>query len=147
MSLDTHLNQDLHSSHDVHVTLTQDSPDDNTKKFDGSTPKRLSQSYHKFFHPQTGVALSSSRIQQDVSQVLQSLESVLATDGCIIDENIRRGRRYEKKENDIEKRWGGKRLKSSQDDYLLHLKTQEMDIHNDAISILVKKDNDLMNHD
>ena len=91
---------------------------------------------------------SSSRIQQDVSRVLQSLEIVLDAKGCIIDENIRTGRHYEKKENDIEnKRWGGKRLKSSQDDYLLHLKTQEMDIHNDAISMLVKKDNDFINHD
>ena len=93
MPLDTHLNQDLHSSHDFHATLSQDLPDDDPKKFDGSTPKRLSESYHKLFHPQTGVAPSSSRIKQDVSRVLQSLESVLAADGCIIDENIRRGKR------------------------------------------------------
>ena len=61
-----------------------------------------------------------------MSQVLQSLESVLATDGCIIDENIRRGRRYEKSENISENGWGGKQLKLSQDDYLLQLETREI---------------------
>ena len=139
MPLDTHLNQDLHSSHDFHVTLTQDLPDDNDKKFDGSTPKRLSQSYHKLFHPQTGVAPSSIRIQQDVSRVLQSLESVLAADGCIIDENVRTGRRYEKNDDSSKKKWGGKRVKSSQDEYLLQLKNMDMHIHSDVMSILVVK--------
>ena len=46
MPLDTHLNQDLHSSHDFHATVTQDLIDNDPRKFDGSTPKRLSQSYH-----------------------------------------------------------------------------------------------------
>ena len=139
MPLDTHLNQDLHSSHDLHVTLTQDLPDDNDKKFDGSTPKRLSQSNHKLFHPQTGVAPSSSRIQQDVSRVLESLEAVLAANGCIIDENVRKGRRYEKKEDIKTNQWGGKRVKSSQDEYLLELNSMDMNIHSDAMSILVDK--------
>lgn len=79
MPLDTHLNQDLHYSHDFHATITQHLSDDDPKKFDTSTPKRLSQSYHKLFHPQTGVSPSSSRIKEDVSRVLVSLESVLAS--------------------------------------------------------------------
>ena len=150
MPLDTHLNQDLHSSHDFHVTLTQDLPDDNTKKFDGSTPKRLSHSYQKLFHPETGVAPSSSRIQQDVSRVLHSLELVLDAKGCIIDENVRRGRRYEKNENISENGWGGKRIKSSQDNYLLQLESREMEIHSDAMSTVMEKarrDNDNTPHD
>jgi len=88
MPLDTHLNQDLHSSHDFHATVTQDLIDDNPRKFDGSTPKRLSGSYHRLFHPETGVAPSSKRIEQDVSRVIGSLELVLSAKGCIIDEKM-----------------------------------------------------------
>ena len=39
MPLDTHLNQDLHSSHDYHSTVTQHLEEDDPRKFDGSTPK------------------------------------------------------------------------------------------------------------
>ena len=100
MPLDTHLNQDLHSSHDFHSTVTQDLPDDHPQKFDGLTPKQMSDSYHRLFHPDTGVAPSSDQIIKDVNRILQSLESVLQAEGCLIDENARKGRRFEKKNED-----------------------------------------------
>lgn len=81
MPLDTHLNQDLHTSHDLHVTITQALPDNDHRKFDGSTPNRLSDSYRRLFHPDTGVAPTPNRIMQDVTRVLRSLEMVLNADG------------------------------------------------------------------
>ena len=109
MPLDTHLNQDLHSSHDYHATLTQYLKDDDPRKFDGSTHKRLSHSYHRLYHPETGVAPTSSRIIQDVTRVLSSLQKVLDAKGCIIDETVRTGRRFDKNENDDDERRGGPR--------------------------------------
>ena len=100
ISLDIHLNQDLHSSHDFHSTITQNLLDDHPQKFDGSTPKRMSHSYHRRFHPDTGVALSSDSIVEDVNRILQSLQSVLEAEECLIDENARKGRRFEKKNED-----------------------------------------------
>ena len=42
MPLDTQLNQDLHSSHDYHSTVTQHLEDDDPWKFNGSIPKQMS---------------------------------------------------------------------------------------------------------
>ena len=148
MPLDTHLNQDLHSSHDFHATVTQDLIDDNPRKFDGSTPKRLSGSYHRLFHPETGVAPSSKRIEQDVSRVIGSLELVLSAKGCIIDEkNARNGRRYEKKinNNGFTNGWGGKRTKSTQAGYLHQLENRDEHLHSDALSILQKVNDGINN--
>ncbi len=93
MTLDTHRNQDLHSLHDLHTTITQDLTDNDPKQIDRSTPKRLHNSYYKLFYPETGVAPSSDRIIDDVERVLGSLEFVLiVAEGCIIDEkNTRSG--------------------------------------------------------
>jgi len=151
MPLDTHLNQDLHSSHDLHATITQNEADNDPKKFDGSTPKRLSESYHRLFHPQSGVAPSSDRIIQDVQRVLVSLETVLEAEGCIIDENkARGGRRFEKLDNINDKNsntWGGKRTKSTQAEYLHSLSNSDSRLHSDAKAIILKNStNSSANH-
>ena len=112
MPLDTHLNQDLHTSHDYHATITQHLNDDDPRKFDGSTPKRLSSSYLRLYHPETGVAPTSNRIIQDVTRVLSSLEKVLDAKGCIIDKTGRTGRRSFDKNNDDKNGWGASRMKS-----------------------------------
>ena len=149
MPLDTHLNRDLHTSHDLHVTITQALPDNDPRKFDGSTPNRLSDSYHRLFHPDTGVAPTSNRIMQDVTRVLMSLEMVLDADGCIIDETTRRGRRHEKRmdedKNSTDK-WGGKRTKMTQEGYSHILDKREAHLHSDAVCIL-QPNVDRMTHD
>ena len=142
MPLDTHLNQDIHASHDYHVVLTQDAPDDDAKKFSGSTPKRISSSYHRLTDPEDGIVPTPSRIMQDINRVLVSMEKVREARGCIIDESCRSGRRYEEKGDDdnsstiIRTNWGGKREKKSQESYLLHLDKSNQCIHNDAILIM-----------
>ena len=146
MPLDTHLNQDLHSSHDYHATVTQHLEDDDPRKFHGSTPKRMSDSYHRLFHPDTGVAPSSSRIMEDVSRVFHSLDLVNESEGCMIDENNRSGRRYEKYENkQMRSGWGGKRKKNTQDEYSHQLLKSNKAIHKDAMEILQNKDDRMDN--
>ena len=132
MPLDTHLNQDLHSSHDYHSTVTQHLEDDDPRKFDGSTPKRMSDSYHRLFHPDTGVAPSSDRILEDIQRVFHSLKLVHAAEGCMIDENNRNGRRFEKNEKQVENGWGGSRTKASQDEYSHKLATSSKAKQSDA---------------
>jgi len=138
MPLDTHLNQDIHASHDHHVVLTHDAPDDNIKKFSGSTPKRLTSSYIRLTHPETGVVPISNRIMEDINRVLLSMERVRQARGCLIDENCRNGRRHEKNEEvtTISNNWGGKRNKNTQQSYLLHLNKKDTCIHKDAHLIM-----------
>ena len=118
MPLDCHLNQDLHLSHNYHATITQHLEDDNPMKFDGSTPKRSSHSYHRLFHPETGVAPTSNRILQDVTRVISSLEQVLDAKRCIINETKRTSRRHHKKNGNG---WGGICTKATQHEYLQKL--------------------------
>ena len=137
MPLDTHLNQDLHTCHDYHATITQHLNDDDPRKFDGSTPKRLTNSYLRLYHPETGVAPTSNRILQDVTRVLSSLEKVLDAEGCIIDETIRTGRRRNDKKNDDDRNgWGGSRTKLTQEQYLQILEKGNASIHTDALTVV-----------
>ena len=86
---------------DYHATITQHLKDEDPRKFDGSTPKRLSHSYLRLYNPETGVTPTSNRIIQDITRVLSSLEKVLDAKGCIIDETVRTGRRrYDKNDKD-----------------------------------------------
>ena len=41
VSLDTHLNQDIHTSHDYHFAPTQDTADDNPRKFPGTNTRTV----------------------------------------------------------------------------------------------------------
>merc|ERR1719276_261471 len=71
MPWDTHLNQDVHSSHDFHVSSTIHLPDDHPRKFSGSTPKRMAHSYQRILHPTEGVSPTDGRILQDINRILQ----------------------------------------------------------------------------
>ena len=86
MPLDTHLHQDLHSSYDYHATISQHLPNTKPRKFDGSTLKRLSSSYHRLFYLEIGVTPAPERISDDMTRVIGSLEAVLDARGYIIDE-------------------------------------------------------------
>ena len=132
MPLDAHLNQDVHSSHDFHKILSEDLPENDPKKFSGSTPHRLASSYLRLFHPITGVTPSSKRIIDDVTRVIDSLEKVRGAQGCIIDESSakRKGRRYEA--SGLTTR-GGKRTKQSQNEYLRYLQKQCNEVHDDLL--------------
>ena len=109
MPWNAHLNQDVYSSHDLHTIVTQKAPDEDERKFAGSTPARLLASYRRLLHPETRVVPSSDQIVQDVSRVLLSLREVRARDGCIIDEKTikRNGRRHQDVALD-QHSWGGK---------------------------------------
>ena len=41
MPWDSHLNQDIHLAHDQHVALTRHLPEDDPRKFSGSTLSRI----------------------------------------------------------------------------------------------------------
>ena len=140
MPLDTHLNQDIHASHDYHATVTSHLEDTDLRKFSGSTPKRLSYSYIRLTDPSTGVVPTSNRIIQDVTRVLQSLERVREAKGCIIDENVRNGRRHERNDDEqvVSTNWGGKRTKNTQESYKAHLDESISSIHNDAMLVMAE---------
>ena len=144
MPLDTHLNQDIHASHDYHAIITQHVPEENLLKFSSSTPKRLSDSYIRLTDPNTGVVPSSNRILEDVRRVLVSLERVKEAKGCIIEDSCRNGRRFEANEecNNVNRNWGGKRTKHEQDYYLRHLDKKDACIHNDALLVMNQPDDD-----
>ena len=90
--------------------------------------------------PTTGVVPTSNRIMEDVKRVLQSLERVREAKGCIIDENVRNGRRHERNEDehDVSRNWGGKRAKDTQQSYKAHLEKSISSIHNDAMLIMAE---------
>ena len=111
MPWDTHLNQDVHASHDFHVGATSHLPESHQHKFSGTTPKRMAHSYERILDPgPSGVVPSSNRINQDVMRVLESLKLVYEAKGVLVNENIT-GRRFVAKDNDEAKNWGGKRQK------------------------------------
>ena len=110
MPWDTHLNQDVHSSHDYHAVSTAHLPEDHPNKFSGSTPRRMAKSYKQILDPITGVSPTSPRIIQDVQRIIASLWLVYEAKGILINENIK-GRRYVNKNDNDEKKWGGRRSK------------------------------------
>ena len=141
MPLDTHLNQDIHASHDCHGVLTKNAAEDNAKKFSGSTPERISSSYHRLIDPEIGIVTTSSRIMQDINRVLVLMEKVRVARVCIIDKSCRSGKRFEEKNDEdnsttVRTNWGGKRTKQSQESYSLHLDKSNQCIHNDTILIV-----------
>ena len=108
MPWDSHLNQDLHASHDHHVTLTRHLRDDDPRKFCGSTPKRMASSYKRLL----SITPTSDRIKQDCYRVLTAFQGVYESKGAILEEYGRRiGRRYENKSDDDESKRGGSREK------------------------------------
>lgn len=110
MPWDTHLNQDVHSSHDFHVVSTSHLPEDHPNKFSGSTPKRMAQSYKRILDPTVGVSPSPPRIIQDVQRIIASLKLIFDAKGVLINENVK-GRRFVNKDENEPKKWGGKRVK------------------------------------
>jgi len=112
MPWDTHLNQDVHASHDFHVAATSHLSEDHPNNFSGNTPKRLARSYKRILDDgPDGVAPTPGRIIQDVHRVVKSLKLVFDAKGVLINENIT-GRRYVRKDDDdVKANWGGSRKK------------------------------------
>ena len=79
-----------------------------------------------------GVAPSSDWILEDILRVIHSLKLVHADEGCMIDENNRDGRRFEKNEKQVENGCGGSRTKASQDEYSHKLATSSKAKQSDA---------------
>ena len=144
MPLDCHLNQDIHACHHYHTQLTQPIPDENPLKFTSSTPKRMADLYIRLTHPDNGVVPSSDRILEDIKRVLLSLERVREARGCIIDDSIRTGRRFELNEEhnvNSDNNWGGKRTKSEQETYVKELDAKDKCIHKDALLLMQQMGN------
>ena len=118
MPWDAHLNQDVHSSVDFHSVLTKHLADEDPRKFDTSTPKKMSAAYRRILcSDETGVSPPSRRIIQDVSRVPMAFREVMWADGCLIaEQNMRQGRRFERL--DTSSNWGGKRKKKGQHEYI-----------------------------
>ena len=109
MPWDSHLNQDVHASHDHHVTLTRHLKDTDPRKFDGSTPKRMSASYHRLLT----MVPTPNRVLEDCSRVLDSFEAVYNRKGVILDEyGARRGRRDVRRDDGKEIRGGSRQKKA-----------------------------------
>ena len=109
MPWDSHLNQDLHAAHDHHVTLTNHLDDQDPRKFDGSTPKRIASSYNRLL----AICPTSDRVLQDCSRVIDSFQAVFDAKGVILEEvgERRRGRRRVSREDEEESKRGGAREK------------------------------------
>ena len=110
MPWDSHLNQDLHSAHDHHVSLTRHLDDADPRKFDGSTPKRMSASYTRLLT----MCPTSERVVQDCTRVLDAFQAVYDAKGVILDEfGERSGRRSVSKcdEEETRKRGGTREKK------------------------------------
>ena len=131
MPWDSHLNQDLHSAHDHHVTLTNHLDDQDPRKFDGSTPKRIASSYNRLL----AICPTSDRVLQDCSRVLDAFQAVYDAKGVILEEvgERRRGRRRVSKTDEEESKRGGTREKKEYKRHAnLHpaLNTVTSDIYN-----------------
>ena len=106
MPWDSHLNQDIHSTHDQHVALTRHLPDNDPRKFSGSTPKRISESYHRLIE----IFSSLPQIEQDCNRILDPFEAVKEARGCMVTKyGQRSGRRGGVSCGDTKR--GGKREK------------------------------------
>ena len=116
----------------LHANITNKLPEDDLRKFSGSTLARLRRSYKRLLHPDSGVSPKPERIVQDVLRIPLSLHMVKAAEGCIIDEASakRSGRRYGVNNN---RKRGGPRQKSSQDTYRELLAAG--DLHQDVLDI------------
>ena len=112
MPLDNSLNADITRSHDFHCRATAKLHKDDPRRFSMATPRTISQGIHRLFEcdeNQEGVP-SSSRIIHDCDQVWDSMETVLAHGGAVVEDLCNRnGIRYRK--IGPEKR-GGARIKN-----------------------------------
>ena len=133
MPWDAHLNNDIHSSMDYHCLLSKGLDDDDTRKFDFSTPKKMLHGYKRLMMPDgTGVTPKSSRIVEDATRVLKALEHVREAKGIMIEEKkLRTGRRRDVS-NKKHENWGGSREKSPQSKYL----PPEEDLHQDLMEVV-----------
>ena len=129
---DAHLNSDVHASLDYHCLVSKQLKDDDPKKFDASTPKRMLRAYRRILHPTNkGVCPTSRRIIQDARCIIFALHMIRAVDGCMVkDKKIRSGRRYVVS-GDKASSWGGKRTKKSSETYLPCVQ----DLHEDLLDV------------
>jgi hypothetical protein len=86
MPWDNNLNQDVHISVERHVAWTSFLPTGDRKKFDMSSPKRGADAYLRILDPgANGVCPKSERIVGDVMKVLDSMETIRAAGGIIVE--------------------------------------------------------------
>ena len=80
MPLDASLNKDLKDCLNRHVLCTLKLSNSDPRKFDISTPKRISNAMHRIISG----ALSSTRIMQDCFRVLKSLQRIVQAKGVVV---------------------------------------------------------------
>ena len=90
MPWDCSLNQDVHLSTDLHVTMANNTVKDEDGrfpegKFDISTPNRGAHDYCRTLHLETGGVPSIKRIIWDIEKVFESMEMVRKSEGIKID--------------------------------------------------------------
>ena len=111
---DLRLNQDVHTAHDDHVVITKKLAENHPLKFSGSTAKRMSYSYRRLVDPSLGgVSPTPARILQDINRIPLSFERIYEANGALIKDSNNRGRRYIVKDNEKQKKRGGKRKKQT----------------------------------
>ena len=76
MPLDSHLNQDLHKSVDVHTIITKSLNHNDPLKFSKRTPKVMSSAYRRIWDPRHGPnsgCPASNRICEDINRVVDEV--------------------------------------------------------------------------
>ena len=96
MPWDLRLNNDVHQSHDDHIQLTSDLPEDHPLKFSGSTAQRMSSSYCRLLDRSKGGCIpTKARVLQDINRIPTSMQRILDAKGTLIeDTSNNRGRRH-----------------------------------------------------
>ena len=132
MPWDAHLNSDVHASMDYHCLVSKELDDDDPRKFDASTPKKMLEGYKRILDPGIlGISPPSKRIIQDVSRTILAFKMVRAAEGCLIDEKqMRTGRRHETN-NVRSANWGDKRTKKHHTEYV----PPSDELHNDLLEV------------
>ena len=85
MTLDSHLNQDIHVSVDRYVNLTSHLPDAYPNKFSKQTPKSLSKAHKRIWDPNLGIhqgAPVHKRIKSEIKLVVNKSYLDIFTEGA-----------------------------------------------------------------
>lgn len=120
MPLDSHLNQDLHKSVDVHCIISKPLPADDDRKFSKRTPKLMARSYLRLWDPSLGIDAgcpTSDRICEDINRIIDhTYLSIVNNRGRALHgaHSVEAGRR--RKESGKKGGRGGKRVKIYDDD-------------------------------
>ena len=117
MTLDSHLNQDLHECVDRHVNLTSHLPDGHPNKFRKRTPIHLSSAYKRIWDPSLGKnagAPLGKRIIEDIQRVVnETYLNIFRRRGRVLDTAQYTSRRAKLQQDHFADQWGGNRVKGA----------------------------------